>query len=245
MKLLKFTLRGDFGHFGVRYTTSSKATHFVPLRHTLAGILGAILGIQRDQLSTVFAPSVCKIGLEPVSHLRYFRFPLKQILLKSSSFSSSMNPAQRSIIPFQMLRNPEYVIYFNHYDERIQSKMKSMLENHECHYPPALGLAQLLADFEFIDEVDATPVNPYIGFQVKTRSVAPAQGFNVYPGATNHIAIERFAHHLDEARVSQRFHTVVLDVKGQVIEGQIEENFPEFVTLVMVNDQPDHYVFLW
>ena len=239
-KILKFKIWADFGHFGLRYTTSSKATHLVPPRHTVSGMIGAILGIERKKVSEIFHPKNCRIGIAPAAPLHFFRVTLKQLLLKTRSLEKWVTATNRSLIPFQMLRNPAYYIYFIHRDNTIHNKLKSMLVNHECIYPLSFGMAQLLANFAYLGEYEPYPVDVK---NIITSTVAPADTVSVSPKEGNRIVLDKMAHWLDNERVSQKFQRVLFDANGGKLEMTIKE-LPQYVELVML-DETGEVVFLW
>ncbi len=239
-RILKFKIWADFGHFGMRYTTSSKATHLVPPRHTIAGMIGAILGVERERVSETFHPQNCRIGIAPAAPLDFFRITLKQLLLKNRSFRGWITVKDRSLIPFQMLRNPAYYIYFRHKDKDIHDRLKSMLEKHECIYPPSFGMAQLLADFEFIGEFDANPVEDEA---ISTSTVAPADWVSVTPKEGNRIVLDKMAHWLDRERVSKQFQRILFDANGGMLEVTVKE-LPQYVNLIQLKET-EEVIFLW
>ncbi len=239
-KILKFKMWADFGHFGMRYTTSSKATHLIPPRHTISGMIGAILGIEREKLSETFYPKNCRIGIAPAAPLHFFRITLKQLLLKKRSFRGFIAAMDRSLIPFQMLRNPAYYIYFNHNEEELYDRLRAMLVNHECIYPPSFGMAQLLADFEFLGEYDVDTVEER---EITTSTVAPADAVSVSPKEGNRIVIDKMAHWLNHERVSQQFQRVLFDANGGELEVTIND-LPQYVELMRLYGS-EEVIFLW
>ncbi len=240
-KVLKFKLFGDFGHFGIRYTTSSPATYFIPPRHTIAGILGAILGLQRHEVSDVFHPDHSKIGIAPVHPLSILRFPLKQLLLKKASLQGYLGVKQHSIVPYQFIREPAYYIFVSLQDEEMYSTLKKLLENHECVYPPAMGLAQLLADFEYIGEFEGEELDTE---EFETNSIIPLKSFLVNPKPENHVVIEKVAHYMDKQRVPFNFRETVVDIKANKIAGKLISNSEEVlkpIKLIPGNET----LFMW
>ncbi len=239
-KILKFKIWADFGHFGMRYTTSSKATHLVPPRHTISGMVGAILGTKREEVSETFHPENCRVGIAPAKPLHFFRITLKQLLLKNRSFKGWITATNRSLIPFQMLRDPAYYIYIAHRDNTIYNSLKSLLENHECIYPPSFGMAQLLADFEFLGEYSVDTVEER---NIATSTVTPADAVSVSPKEGNRIVIDKMAHWLDENRVSQQFQRVLFDANGEKLEMAIK-SLPQYVDLIRL-EETEEVIFLW
>ena len=146
----------------------------------------------------------------------------------------------RSLIPFQMLRNPAYYIYFSHNEEELYDRLKTMLANHECIYPPSFGMAQLLADFEFLGEYDVDTVEE---MDITTSTVSPADAVSVSPKEGNRIVIDKMAHWLDHERVSQQFQRVLFDANGGELEMTIND-LPQYVELMRLYGS-EEVIFLW
>ena len=53
-ELLIFDIRGEYGHFRKYNTTTSPLTYSIPTRTAIAGILGAILGMEREVRDGVY-----------------------------------------------------------------------------------------------------------------------------------------------------------------------------------------------
>jgi len=61
-KLLVFDISGEYGHFRKFNTTSSPLTYSIPTHTALAGILGAIIGIEREVSANVFPDGVIPVN---------------------------------------------------------------------------------------------------------------------------------------------------------------------------------------
>ncbi len=254
---LHFILTGNFAHFRMRFTTTSPTTHLVPPRHTVAGIIGAIMGLERNKIAETFDPSQSKIGIEVLSHLSTIKITSKLLRLKGSpTLETVLGVSDHMIVPFQLVKNPKYRIWFSHKDQNIQEHLKQLLQNHECTYSPALGLASLLADFSWGEEVETTNLSIKQGMSVQTRSIAPIDFFDPYPSEENHFIIDKHALHLDVKRVPTGFLRVVFDANGNGMEGElrmpVDSNLKEMVELIKVPshgqeglDARDTHVFVW
>ena len=49
MKCLVFDIKGDYGHFKKYYTTSSPLTFSIPPRTTVSGMIGALIGLDKEE----------------------------------------------------------------------------------------------------------------------------------------------------------------------------------------------------
>ncbi len=251
-RVLSFSLFGDYGHFKTRYTTSSSVTHLVPPRHTIAGILGAIMGLERDEVANIFHPEISKIGLTINQNISTLRVAIKQLKIKSRGpitvttakikkgyYDGFTQIEEHNIIPFQLLRNPHYTIYFSHNDGEVYNKLAELLKRHECIYPPSFGMAQFLADFKWNGEYSAEIINDSGVYA--TRSVAPLESFDIMPGPENKYHIDRFAYYMDSSRQAYDFHHVVYDPSSNLIKGKYNGN-DKMALLTKINNE---FIFLW
>jgi len=69
----------------------------------------------------------------------------------SRSFYQIKNRTQ---IRTEFVKDPHYRIYFTCEDQKIYRDLKEKLDNHQSVYTLSLGLAYLLANFEFVGEFD-------------------------------------------------------------------------------------------
>lgn len=60
-ELLIFDIKGEYGHFRKYNTTTSPLTYSIPTRTAIAGMLGAILGMEREICDGLYPE-----GAEPV-----------------------------------------------------------------------------------------------------------------------------------------------------------------------------------
>jgi len=102
-----------------------------------------------------FQQNRCKIGIEMRNIPKTQRV---HINLSPEPGPIKMNPKsntpQRKPTLMELLNKPKFRIYFTHQETNIYGSLKEHLENHTSIYTPCLGLASLLANFEFIGEFD-------------------------------------------------------------------------------------------
>lgn len=162
LKLLVFEISGEYGHFRKFNTTSSPLTYSIPTRTAIAGLLGAILGIERET-----APNTFKDGITPVNELFnssdsqiaiQILAPVKKVnigfnlLDTGKSASSFFNITNRTQIEFELLKNPAFRIFFSHNDEAILSELSERIREVNHHFTPYLGLSQFTSIIEWCGE---------------------------------------------------------------------------------------------
>ena len=164
-KLLVFDISGEYGHFRKFNTTSSPLTYSIPTRTALAGILGAILGIEREMATNVFADGVTPVNEvfapENADFAIQILNPIKKtnigfnLLDTGKSPSSFFNIQNRTQIEFELLKNPCFRIFFRHKDNAIFKELTERIRSRNHHFTPYLGLSQFTAFIQFIREGNA------------------------------------------------------------------------------------------
>lgn len=158
MPVYLFTVRGQFAHWRKWFTTTSALTYSFPPRTAVIGIVGAILGVPREEVAERFRISDTRIAVCPLKRIEKDNFPQKWRFLDSDS----KRPKRQVRIeignlelmtfpdPFQMqlevIRRPYYRIIFWHRDEELMKTLRERLQQKRWVYPPYLGIMGFLAD---------------------------------------------------------------------------------------------------
>jgi len=169
--IVVFRISGKYAHFRRPYTNVSSLSYPFPPRPTIAGLLGAILGIQKDKVAEVFDEKKLKVAvviekqLKTVTHVTNFRQdgiggidysikkPKKSWKPKELKNVPKYNEATQ--IPMELLRNPSFLIYVHLDDNSMFSELVSRLETNRFVYTPCLGLSEFLANLEYVDDGNA------------------------------------------------------------------------------------------
>lgn len=165
MQVLVFDVWGDYAHFKKRYTTTSPLTHSIPPRTTIAGLISAIAGIQRNKYQEYFTKDKSQIALQihKSNPVKKTRISLSLISTKSEHLAAPplMNYfKQHTLINFEFLKDPKYRLYLYHNDATFYQELKELLKEHKSKYTPTLGLSELICNFKFIGEYNAEPKTP-------------------------------------------------------------------------------------
>ncbi|MBI9031135.1 type I-B CRISPR-associated protein Cas5 [bacterium] len=165
-KVLVFDIFGEYAHFRKYFTNMSPTTFIIPPRTVIAGIIGAIIGIDKSENPEKF---LLKDSLIAVGLKREVNKVVMQINgVKATSLSNLTMPlGMKRQINYEFVKNPLYRIYFSHNDDELYNLLKNRLEMHESTYTIALGSAQCLANYEYIGEFDLSEVESedYINIQ--------------------------------------------------------------------------------
>lgn len=143
MNLIVFDVKGTFAHFRKYYTNSSSLTYKAPPRTTVAGIIAAILGYDRDTYYEKLSSDNASIGVRILEPSRKIIQTLNFVKATSQRSLILFNE-DHTQIPFEVLCNYsgiKFRIYFSHKDEAIMEELRQRLEERRYYYAPYLGIA--------------------------------------------------------------------------------------------------------
>ena len=155
--LLCFDIWDDYAHFKQHYTTTSPLTFSIPPKTSIYGIIGAILGMGKNEYLYYFQPGMCQIGIQIMKPIKKTRINLNLIDTKSAIMMSRIKT--RTQIKTEFLKDVSYRIYFNHQNQEIYQKLHDFLKAHKTVYTISLGLSENLANYIFVDEYMYTEIN--------------------------------------------------------------------------------------
>ncbi|SDC86088.1 MULTISPECIES: type I-B CRISPR-associated protein Cas5b [unclassified Candidatus Frackibacter] len=156
-KVLVFDIWAEYAHFKKYYTTTSPLTFAIPPKTTLYGLIGAILGLDKEEYLESFQEGKCQIGIEIKKPIKKTRINLNLIDTKKAKLMSRIDT--RTQIKTEYLKDVKYRIYFQHQVDEIYDKLKQHLIEHKAVYSISLGLSENLANFEFVGEYEADRVD--------------------------------------------------------------------------------------
>jgi CRISPR-associated protein Cas5h len=165
-RLLIFDLKGNIAHFRKFYTSSSSLSYSFPPRTTLTGIIGAILGRERDSYYEEFSADNCRIALSIRGPIRKIMQTVNYIWTKDG-YSSAQGVINLFITrkqkkyptPIELVVNSKlteeiiYRVYFYHKNNTVMNGLYNIIENGNSKYPVFLGLSEFLATINFIADV--------------------------------------------------------------------------------------------
>jgi CRISPR-associated protein Cas5h len=150
--VLVFSINGDYAHFRKFFTTSSPLTFLFPPPPTILGMLGAILGIDKEDYLSVFSSEKCNVSVAIVKPITKVRMGINLINTKGGYWTPVKKGKHepRTQIRTEFVKGPLYKIYVFHKDEDIFNSLKINIRNHHTVYTLSLGLSELIADFKYI-----------------------------------------------------------------------------------------------
>lgn len=164
-RCLSFTVRGPWGHFRRIEGNIVKQTYRIIPRTTVAGLLAAVLGIERDGYYDLFAPDRSAVAIEPVREIRTVNMPMNTLSTAAGNLQSLNGRGKISVkLPdpttlrqqhnYEVLVDPAYRIDVALADDQRYTELRKTLAAGESHYVPSLGLSEHLADIEYHGEFD-------------------------------------------------------------------------------------------
>jgi len=178
MQLIIFRLRGRFAHFLRAEASASALSYPFPPRTVILGILGAILGLPKDEPQVVLEPAHIAIsGKIPQTHWHRAKFrkdppaPLPPVIKSSQKADKKTAPEKATLILQEWLFNPEYTIWFS-VPEPYNLKLEERLRNRRWYFQPSLGLSEMMADIEYLSTNESLPVPKGV---YEIRSVFPQE----------------------------------------------------------------------
>lgn len=157
MKCLVFDIYGEYGHFRKFYTTSSPLTFSVPPRTSIAGLIGALIGLEKEEYIKYFTKDKSKIAIQILNPVNKSRLSINLINTKEC-YNKTHNKIKenkgRTQVTMELLKNPSFRIYFSHEDENIYNKVKEFLEGGKNYYTLSMGLSEFIAQHKYVGEID-------------------------------------------------------------------------------------------
>jgi CRISPR-associated protein Cas5, Hmari subtype len=226
-KVLIFDVWGDYAHFRRFYTTTSPLTFPIPPRTALCGLIGAIIGLEKEnnEYLKCFTLDKAFIGLKIDE-----KHPLKKVMIAENLIhtKNAKGPGmnlitERTQINFEFLKDQKYRIYFNHTGEDIYQQLKENLISHKSVYTPCLGLSENIANFEFVGEFkvksEATEEYVQINSVLPAEKIAEKQGIN-FNFEGEYFSI-RLPIELNLDRVVTKYSDIFFERTGKPVEAKL------------------------
>ena len=216
MPVCLFTVHGAFAHWRKWFTTTSALTYSFSPRTAVIGMMGAVLGVQRDEVAKVFTASDTRIAVCPLRPIVKDRLPEKWRQGPPILNKGRFRPA-KMIEPFQenleVIRRPHYRVVFWHRDERLRNELRERLEQKRWAYPPCMGIMGFLADIEWeaedvaelieVDQADICSVLPLDEATAKAIDLFESEAILREERVPNEVFPDRTFRHLYLAYLSR------------------------------------------
>lgn len=169
-----FEYTGRFGHFLRAEASVSALSYPVPPRTALLGMIGAVLGLEKDTPQVELKDAMIAVsGRIPATHWHKVKLrkklpePLPRKVKKGDKGRSAEEKA--TLIKQEWLFDPSYIVTAclpdGYHDEFV-----SRLQEHRWYYSPCMGLSEMAARLEFVSDGTASALPA--GSEVFCSSVA-------------------------------------------------------------------------
>lgn len=210
-KILVFDIWGEYGHFKKPYTTTSPITYSIPARTTLAGMIGAILGIERNKVNFLLNPKKSNIALSIINPIK--KVMIAQNLIDTKKAKKMSRIDGRTQIRFEYLKNARYRIY---YSGEYYEQLKKHLENHTSEYTLSLGLSECIANYKYLGEFEIERKNGdcELNSVLNSKNTLPE---NIDFTSGREIFSDRFAREMKEDREVLEYSDLIFERGGKTI----------------------------
>jgi len=230
-KVLVFDVWSDYAHFRRGYTTTSPLTFSIPPRTVLCGLIGAILGLEKEDNKYLkhLTLDKAKIGLRLLNPVKKVKISENLIDTKTARGIGMNLIKNRTRIGFEFLKDPRYRIYFWHSNKELYSQLKESLSKHKTKYTPCLGLSENIANFEFLGELSASikRADNKILFHsvISSEKLSEKQGIN-FDLRGEYFSV-RIPVEMNQERIITKYSDILFERNGKPIESKLSEAYCE------------------
>jgi len=238
-EILIFDISSEYGHFRKYNTTTSPLTYSIPTRTAIVGILGAILGMEREVADGIypagaipvqefFSKKNADIAIQILKPVKKENVAINLINTKTSFYD--LTKAGRTQIEFELLKEPAYRIFFA-MDNRpdVFAELSERIQHKQHHFSPYLGLAQFTAMIDFVAKTKGDKKQNENGDRVEIITAVNLSKINrdkpvefdysaMY--SANNMPIE-----MNSLREVQEYSEVLIEKNGQPLKIRTTEYF--------------------
>lgn len=156
MKALQFEVKGEWAHFKRPETNNNPLTHDMITKTALIGMVGAVLGIERQEMKSLF-PILSEDFLYNVQLLN----PVKKISLGLTSRKAFSTVEKATPKSFEILCRPNYLITLVLNSDRsldIFDKFALAVKEETAIYPTVLGWHNCPAEIYYKSEGEVSDI---------------------------------------------------------------------------------------
>jgi CRISPR-associated protein Cas5h len=174
MEVCVFKIKGSHAYWKKGFSSGgSPLTFGFPPRTAVIGLIGAVLGIDRDRLAEEFQIQNTETAVIPLSPLIKDHLPQNWRQGPPTIEGDKVRPAKFNEsfqANIEIVRNPSFAIVFRHRNAELMHELVKRLQDKRWFYPPYLGSLGFLADVEFDQNDEASEVS---GMEIALDSVLP------------------------------------------------------------------------
>lgn len=157
-----FTYAGRFGHFLRAEASASALSYPLPPRTVLLGVLGAVLGLEKDTPQLLLKDALIAVsGAQVSTHWHRAKFrkdpPATLPLRIKVGAKGSDAPEKATLIKQEWLLKPSFKVTVS-LSEPHHSRLVQRLKERAWYYSPSLGLSEMTATLDFVTEGEISPL---------------------------------------------------------------------------------------
>jgi len=173
-KALVFDIWANHAYFRKGFTATSTISYPFPSRTTIAGLVSAILGLERDSYYDLFRKDNSKVSIQILNPIKKFRVNLNYINTKEGFLLSDIkNQGKRTQIQAEFLKDVKYRIYLYLQNKKVMNQLFDLISNHKSVYTPCLGISECLANFQMVGDDFLEVEDGVIESEVLIDSIVP------------------------------------------------------------------------
>jgi CRISPR-associated protein Cas5h len=170
-----FEVESDMAHFRRPYAITTALSFPVPPRTALCGLVGAILGLPKNDSLREFGDDRAIFGLQLLEPVRSAHCSLNLLDTKENPTFRPKAENPHTQMRYEYIRAPRYRIYFSH--PELSTGLREMVRDGHSVYTPCLGLAWMIAWFSGEPSVEpgefkAEPYGSAFGSLVRSEDLA-------------------------------------------------------------------------
>jgi CRISPR-associated protein Cas5h len=141
-QFVRFDVAGDLAHFRRPYASTTALTFPLPTRTALCGLVGALLGLPKNDGLSVLTDDLAIFSVELRGRLKTDSISLNLIDTKDNPTFRLKPENPHTIVRYEVIKEPRYRIWFGH--SELSQRLYELLEGGHAHYTPCLGLAWMI-----------------------------------------------------------------------------------------------------
>jgi CRISPR-associated protein Cas5h len=138
-----FDVASDLAHFRRQYAVTTALTYPLPPRTALCGLVGAVLGLPKNEGLLQFTDEEATFGLQILEPIRTGTLSIGLLDTKDSRDFRPKRVNPHTFMRYETVREPRYRVIFGH--RKLGEPLAVALEKAETSYTPCLGLAWMIA----------------------------------------------------------------------------------------------------
>lgn len=247
--LLIFDISSEYGHFRKFNTTTSPLTYSVPTRPAIAGLVGAIVGIEREvghgkfkkgspKLPELLSKENAAIAVQLLSPVKKSNVAFNLVSTKNFNDYYNVNKRKkdgtidnsyrRTQIEFELLKLPKFRVFIAWNSELYFNTLVENLKNNRSHFTPYLGLSQFTAHTEFVGITRAEILKVDNHENVVTAinlSLAQSNDPVVFDYDHGRYILETMPVEIGTDRIVTEFSEVLIETEGKPIRAKLNEMY--------------------